>query len=200
MIGWGDNRLRSKTTLTTPSRCSYDPLTCYIPIYGYECLKLTHWATCWNLSDVTLADEDTNSILIVWLHNFTMTTKGCLACATAKQQTINIQEDFVAVPRCGSRVGFSRSEAGLAFSWDSLADSLINDNHHALYNLSHELIIRMVWGVPRSVWEKVWNCRKKCRCYINRRWFSKNRFSRARRKSGICAGINVKFFWRSSES
>ena len=32
-------------------------------IYGFASLKLTHWATCWNLTDVTLADEDTSSIL-----------------------------------------------------------------------------------------------------------------------------------------
>ena len=38
------------------------------PIYGSECLLLTHWLTDWhlcaNLTDVTLADEDTNPILI----------------------------------------------------------------------------------------------------------------------------------------
>ena len=32
------------------------------PIYGSKCLTLTN-TPCWNLTDVTLADEDTNSIL-----------------------------------------------------------------------------------------------------------------------------------------
>ena len=33
------------------------------PIYGFASLKQTNWATCANLTDVTLADDDTNSIL-----------------------------------------------------------------------------------------------------------------------------------------
>ena len=32
------------------------------PIYGFECPKLSEWC-CWNLTYVTLADEDINSIL-----------------------------------------------------------------------------------------------------------------------------------------
>ena len=32
------------------------------PIYGSDSLSLSEWP-CWNLTDVTLADEDTNSIL-----------------------------------------------------------------------------------------------------------------------------------------
>ena len=32
-------------------------------IYGSSSLSLTEWATCANLTDVTLADEDTDSIL-----------------------------------------------------------------------------------------------------------------------------------------
>ena len=36
------------------------------PIYGSSCLSLTEWATCANLTDVTLADEDTK--LCKWRH------------------------------------------------------------------------------------------------------------------------------------
>ena len=39
------------------SRCTWGP------IYGSGCLSLTDWPTFWNLTDVTLADEDVNPIL-----------------------------------------------------------------------------------------------------------------------------------------
>ena len=39
----------------------FGPRCLWGPIYGFECLKLTH--LCADLTDVTLADEDINSIL-----------------------------------------------------------------------------------------------------------------------------------------
>ena len=56
----GDALMSARSCLFIGPRCPWGP------IYGSGCLSLTHSLTelpCADLTDVTLADEDTNSIL-----------------------------------------------------------------------------------------------------------------------------------------